>query len=93
MYLSLYLGKSEDVSYEDIDQMAHNVSTEMKSIKGFVNAIIFSNQDTNEFGVIGVFKTKEDLEADWESRTQEAKDHVMQYGTRNVYYVNNAFSA
>ena len=93
MYLSLYLAKSEDVSYEDIDQMAQNAPEMMKGVKGYVNGIVFSNKDTNEFGVIGVFETKEDLEADWKSRTQEAKDGVMKYGTRSVYYVNRAYSA
>ena len=93
MYLQLYLAKSEDVSYEDINQVAQNAPEAMKGVKGFINGIVFSNKDTNEFGSIGVFETKEDLEADWESRPQEAKDAVLKYGTRNVYYVNNAYSA
>ena len=93
MYLQLYLAKFGDTSYEDIDKTAQNIFEAMKGIKGYVNGIFFSNKDTKEFGTIGVFETKEDLEADWESRTQEQKDTALKYGTRYVYYVNSAYSA
>ena len=38
-------------------------------------------------------ETKEDLETHYDSLPEETKERIKKYGTRNVYYVNNAFSA
>ena len=93
MYAAIILLKLENANYDDMHKVALNAPDNYKDVKGFVNAIYFSDKDKGEYGAIAVYETLEDLEAHYENVPSESKENVSKYGTRNIYYVNNAFSA
>ena len=93
MYASVLLLKLENANYDEMNQVALRAPEDYKGQKGFVSAVYYSDKEKGEYGLTSVWETKEDLEASWDTLPSETKERVNKYGTMNVYYVNNAFSA
>ena len=78
MYAQMIKFKLKDVSKEEVKAGVSRMLASHKSAKGFVSAIVYFDEETNEWNRITVWKTKEDWIAYGDSvRTSESHNKDM----------------
>ena len=83
--------------HDEMEAIAASAPDSLKGVKGFVNAIYYSDKEKGEYGSITVWETKEDFEAALNSMPSEVGDTLQSLSVEppdiKTYYVNNNFSA
>ena len=93
MYASVLLVKNESVNWDELNERAQAQSDRLKSMKGFVCAVVYSDREKGEYGMTTVWDTKEDYEAFRDAEAPETREAITKYGVRNQYYVNAYITA
>lgn len=97
MYAAVIMMKLEPGHYDEMHAIATNAPERMRSMKGFISAVYYSDKEKDEFGTTTVWETKEDWEAYLNAIPSEMMDRLGTISTEpysmNTYYVDNAFSA
>jgi len=95
MYAAVMMYKTEPGHYDQMHAAATRAPETLKSLKGFISAVYYSDKEKDDYGVTMVWETKEDFEAYWNSIPSEdwerAKALMREPVVQNIYYVNNSF--
>ena len=89
MYASVMLVKPENLNADDIESRSQQQSERLKSLKGFVAAVTYTDEEKGELGMTTVWETKEDYEAFRNAEAPETKSAITNQGSRNLYTVRN----
>jgi heme-degrading monooxygenase HmoA len=93
MYASVLLLKYENLNWDELEKRAQEQSDRLKSMKGFVCAVVYSDREKSEYGMTTVWDTEEDYEAFRDAEAPETREAITKYGVRNQYNVNAYITA
>ena len=83
--------------HDEMEGISASAPTSLKGLKGFVNAVYYSNKEKGEYGSITVWETQEDFEAALNAIPSEVGETLQSLSVEppemKTYYVNNNFSA
>ena len=77
MYVTVYKFKLKSGREEEVKAAASRILESLKGAKGFVSAVIYHDEEANDWGRTTVWETKEDQVAYMESIPSERREETM----------------
>ncbi len=93
MYAVNGIGKLAPGKREELLKLGDSARERLKGQKGFISAVRYSDEESNEYGNFTLWETKEDFDAYFNSLPSEMYERAMSLFAerpgRKIYYVDN----